>query len=85
MFCLINKKDGFVRMACKEKAIVDESKFYWEEINDNDFEGYSMKYKDGKLEKTKIISPDEKKKDLKDRLEKATSMNEIKNIIKDIL
>lgn len=84
MFYLINKDDNKVRMVSESIIEFDENKFYVKEIDDDEFEGYQMHFDGKKLVKEENPKLDTKQ-DIRDKIDSAQTLEEIKTIIKDLI
>lgn len=88
MFYIYNKNNGKVKMVSQEPIDVESNRFDIVEIDDNDYEGKTMFYKNEQLIKNDI--PQENKKiEEKDALiatiNKATTIKDLKDILTNII
>ena len=84
MYILIDKKNGQIRSVSDGKIEYNKNLFELKEFPDEEYMGYAMYYKNGKIEKTKIHTPDDSKK-IKKELKEATTVGELKNIIEQLI
>ena len=94
MYLYVNKKTKEVKMISQKKQKVDETIFDVVRKTGENYEDYkrgngcSMKYDNGKIEKTKIDQTEEKFIERKENLEnidKAKTVDELKEIIKQLI
>ena len=84
MYILIDKKTNQIRSINDGEIKYDTNLFELKEVPDEEYIGYTMYYKDGKIEKTKTHSPHDSES-IREELQGATTMDELKNIISKLI
>lgn len=90
MKILIEKLTNRIKMIVEGDIEYDNSIFTLEEVDDEDLNGYSSYYEDGKIRKEKITIEKEEtllidKQKLSDDIDSAKTISDIKDILKDLL
>ena len=83
-YFLIKKDSNAVKSFSDEIPEYDQDLFLLVESSDDDVDGYSWSY-DGTLHKEKVLTPEEQKQQTIDTISKATSMNDLKDILINLL
>jgi len=79
----IDKQTNKVKMVSNELMNISD-KYYIKDINDNDYDGYEMYYINNKLNKTSICPEIIKEEKIKN-IDKAITVKDLKNIIKELI
>lgn len=82
MYILVNKIDKEIKSFSDNTIEYDESIFDLMEVPNEDLSGNKCKYEDGQIKKELIVST---KKVTKEDIDGAKSLDELKEIIKDLI
>lgn len=82
MYILIEKQTGKIKSYSDGIIKFNSDIFELKEVTDEELDGHESFYKNGKLEKKKY---GQDKEDLKDKIDKAKDLKELKNILKKLI
>jgi len=85
MIYIIDKQTNEVKMVSETEIEFDQNIFYSQKIEDNDIAGYKMFYRNGNLEKTKILSDTEIKELNQEKINDAKTISDLKDILKQLI